>query len=150
MTTTTLDKIGKKNGDNFTQDDISKIDNNTQKIQTVINGLSTVASTGSYNDLIDKPTIPTSGGTGGSIVTASSTNGNIKINGTETVVYTAPTYTKSDVGLGNVDNTSDLNKPISIATQNALNTKATVVALTASEYSALSSPNPTTLYLIIV
>lgn len=32
--------------------------------------------------------------------------------------------TKSTVGLGNVDNTSDLNKPISTATQNALNAKA--------------------------
>ena len=31
--------------------------------------------------------------------------------------------TKSDVGLNNVDNTSDLNKPISIATQNALDDK---------------------------
>ena len=31
--------------------------------------------------------------------------------------------TKSDIGLGNVDNTSDLNKPISTATQNALNAK---------------------------
>lgn len=31
--------------------------------------------------------------------------------------------TKSQVGLGNVDNTSDLNKPISTATQNALNNK---------------------------
>lgn len=31
--------------------------------------------------------------------------------------------TKSDVGLGNVDNTSDLNKPISTATQTALNSK---------------------------
>lgn len=30
---------------------------------------------------------------------------------------------KGDVGLGNVDNTSDLNKPISTATQTALNTK---------------------------
>lgn len=30
---------------------------------------------------------------------------------------------KSDVGLGNVDNTSDLNKPISTATQTALNSK---------------------------
>ena len=35
--------------------------------------------------------------------------------------------TKSDIGLGNVDNTSDLNKPISTATQNALNTKANIV-----------------------
>lgn len=31
---------------------------------------------------------------------------------------------KADVGLGNVDNTSDLNKPISTATQTALNGKA--------------------------
>ena len=35
--------------------------------------------------------------------------------------------TKTDIGLGNVDNTSDLNKPISTATQNALNTKANIV-----------------------
>ena len=32
-------------------------------------------------------------------------------------------YTKSDVGLGNVDNTSDANKPISSATQTVLNNK---------------------------
>ena len=31
--------------------------------------------------------------------------------------------TKNDIGLGNVDNTSDLNKPISTATQTALNNK---------------------------
>ena len=36
----------------------------------------------------------------------------------------APKYTKVDVGLGNVDNTSDLNKPISTATKNALDKKA--------------------------
>ena len=34
--------------------------------------------------------------------------------------------TKADIGLGNVDNTSDLNKPISTATQLALNTKADI------------------------
>ena len=34
--------------------------------------------------------------------------------------------TKTDVGLGNVDNTSDLNKPISTATQTALDTKTNV------------------------
>lgn len=33
-------------------------------------------------------------------------------------------YTKSNVGLGNVDNTADLDKPISTATQTALNAKA--------------------------
>ena len=34
------------------------------------------------------------------------------------------TLTKVDVGLGNVDNTADLDKPISTATQTALDTKA--------------------------
>lgn len=36
----------------------------------------------------------------------------------------AVSLAKGDVGLGNVDNTSDANKPISTATQNALNAKA--------------------------
>lgn len=40
---------------------------------------------------------------------------------------TKPTYSKSEVGLGNVDNTSDANKPISTATQTALNGKANVL-----------------------
>lgn len=35
----------------------------------------------------------------------------------------AVTLTKSDVGLGNVDNTSDANKPLSTATQTALTAK---------------------------
>ena len=35
--------------------------------------------------------------------------------------------TKADIGLGNVDNTSDLNKPISTATQNAYLTKVITV-----------------------
>lgn len=41
-----------------------------------------------------------------------------------TMISTAiSTLTKSSVGLGNVDNTSDINKPISTATQTALNGK---------------------------
>lgn len=52
----------------------------------------------------------------------STTNGNIKINGTETTVYTHPSgtnphgTTKNDVGLGNVDNTADANKSVKYAT----------------------------------
>ena len=38
--------------------------------------------------------------------------------------------TKAQVGLGNVDNTSDTNKPISTATQNALNLKANLASPT--------------------
>ena len=40
----------------------------------------------------------------------------------------AITLVKADVGLGNVDNTSDANKPVSAATQTALNTKVDKVA----------------------
>jgi hypothetical protein len=39
------------------------------------------------------------------------------------------TLTSSDVGLGNVDNTSDLNKPVSTATQTALNGKQSTVTV---------------------
>ena len=39
----------------------------------------------------------------------------------------AVTLVKSDVGLANVDNTSDVNKPVSSATQTALNAKANTV-----------------------
>lgn len=53
----------------------------------------------------------------------SNTNGNIKINGTETTVYTHPGSgtnphgtTKSDIGLENVDNTADVNKSVKHAT----------------------------------
>lgn len=42
---------------------------------------------------------------------------------------------KNDVGLGNVDNTSDLNKPISTATQAILNTKPNTSALAAVAFS---------------
>jgi hypothetical protein len=41
-----------------------------------------------------------------------------------TAAKTALSYTKGDVGLGNVDNTSDANKPVSTAQQTALNLKA--------------------------
>lgn len=41
----------------------------------------------------------------------------------------AVTLAKGDVGLGNVDNTSDANKPVSAAQQNALNLKADTTAV---------------------
>ena len=53
------------------------------------------------------------------------------------------TPSKSDVDLGNVDNTSDLNKPISTATQNALNGKANSSDLNAHT-SNTSNPHKVT------
>ena len=50
----------------------------------------------------------------------------------------AVVLTKSDVGLGNVDNTSDLNKPISTATQTALDKKADKTELFSGSYNDLT------------
>jgi hypothetical protein len=75
---------------------------------------------------------------------------------------TFQTLDKTAVGLGNVDNTSDLDKPVSTATQTALNGKISsnitgitgadaitnAVSLTTAEYTAIASPNASTLYII--
>jgi len=59
------------------------------------------------------------------------------------------TVTKTDIGLGNVDNTSDLNKPISTATQTALDgkepadptiLKSANIGVTVQGYSSLLDP----------
>lgn len=56
-----------------------------------------------------------------------------------TFTGTVSGITKSMVGLGNVDNTSDLNKPISTATQAALDTKANSSDLTDKANTNLSN-----------
>lgn len=65
-----------------------------------------------------------------------------------------PLLSKDAVGLGNVDNTSDVNKPVSAATQTSLNAKAAglngVTGLwrgTQTAYNALT-PDPNVVYII--
>jgi hypothetical protein len=96
-----------------------------------ITGLATVATTGAYADLTGKPTIPT--------LTSQLTNdsGFLTTNAVSSVAGKTGVVTlvKADVGLGSVDNTTDLNKPISTATQTALNAKEnTITAGTTSQY----------------
>lgn len=55
----------------------------------------------------------------------------------------AVTLAKADVGLGNVDNTSDLDKPVSSATQQALDAKAPETHV--HSWSDITSGAPTTL-----
>jgi len=107
--------------------------------------LATVAMTGNYCDLINKPEIPSAqiqsdwGQTNTNLpdyIKNKPTIGNATItlqkNGTNVDCFelnqTANkclnlTLNKCDVGLNNVDNTSDADKPISTATQTALNCK---------------------------
>lgn len=68
----------------------------------------------------------------------------------------AHTHTKSEVGLANVDNTSDANKPVSTAQQTALDSKipkgTNVEGFwrgTQAEYDAIGTKVSTTIYFII-
>lgn len=74
----------------------------------------------------------------GSYVPSSRT---ITINSTTQDLSTNRSWTidKASVGLGNVDNTSDLNKPISTATQTALNAKQDNITLTTTGTSGAAT-----------
>jgi len=79
-----------------------------------------------------------------------------------TLLGIASLATKQTVGLANVDNTSDANKPVSTAVQSELNTKVSsqttgiagataitnIVSISQANYDALPVKNPSTLYVI--
>lgn len=56
--------------------------------------------------------------------------------------------TKSQVGLENVDNTSDENKPVSTPQKEYIDSVVGLVSTTKEDYEALETKNPNTLYLI--
>ena len=78
-----------------------------------------------------------SGGGGGSVtandITDAGTSGKDVLRAsTVAAIKTVLNLVKADVGLANVDNTSDANKPISTATQSALNLKADTSSVASS------------------
>ncbi len=129
--------------------------------------LATVATSGSYADLSNKPTIPATAADIGlgnvdntadlakPISTAQQAALDLKANSSAlATVATSGSYadlsnkptipaTAADIGLGNVDNTADLAKPISTAQQAALNQKANSADLsavaTSGSYADLSN-----------
>lgn len=113
------------------------LDNNTVKdvIGTTISGVSGIAF--SYDSIGKTATISLSDPT---IQSTDVTDFNSAVSGLVNGIYAplnSPTFTgtvngisKSMVGLGNVDNTSDADKPVSSATQSALNLKASLAGST--------------------
>lgn len=96
-------------------------------------GLAKLSSDGL--SVVDKDGNPIAGGEGG-VAGVSSVNGRIGI----------VTLSKTDVGLTNADNTSDANKPVSTATQTALNLKANLAspALTGTPTVPTAAPGTDT------
>jgi hypothetical protein len=94
--------------------------------KTKLDGLATVATSGSYADLTNKPTLGSAASTSSSAY-ATAAQGILA----DSAVQPAG-LTKTAVGLGNVDNTSDANKPISTAVATALAGKTSPADVTAA------------------
>ena len=169
----TLDKnaVGLSNVDN-TSDANKPISNATQTALNNKQDVLTEDNVGSFMDLeLSTKSAPTSGDTvlardiltnkaveipieslggGGSGLALGETSSTAYRGDRGKIAYdhSQVTHDKTLVGLGNVDNTSDLNKPISTATQTALDLKENV----ANKATDLSSPNnnkyPTTLAVV--
>jgi hypothetical protein len=98
-----------------------------------VSGLAPVATTGAYSDLTGLPFIPSD--------TSDLTNGAAFITSAQAPVQSvagrtgAVVVTKADVGLSNVDNTSDVNKPTSTAQQASIDLKMT-------QHNANADPHP--------
>ena len=95
--------------------------------------LSKVGQTGEYGDLLNKPTLGTASAQNSTAFATAAQGAKadtaLQYETDPTVPAWAkqplkPSYNKSEIGLGDVDNTSDANKPVSTATQTALNNKA--------------------------
>lgn len=110
---------------------------NQTDLQTAFNAkantssLATVAITGAYADLTGKPTLGTAAATAATdyatAAQGATADSALQPNGNGSGLTG---LTKGQVGLGNVDNTSDANKPVSTATQTALNLKANLASPT--------------------
>lgn len=111
------------------------VDHMIEKITTLIKGKANNSHKHTKNDITDFPKL----GTASSKDVASSGNASATqvVMGNDTRLSdarkasdvstwakssTKPSYTKSEVGLGNVDNTSDTSKPVSTAQQTAIDT----------------------------
>lgn len=96
-----------------------------------VSGLAPVASSGAYNDLTGKPTIPT--------LVSQLTNDSGYLTSVPVTSVAGRTgavvLTSADVGLGNADNTSDVNKPTSTAQQASIDLKMT-------QHNAAADPHP--------
>ena len=104
-----------------------------------------------YNDPAGTITLAASGGTGGGITVEDAVDAigaalvagnNIDITYNDaagTITVDVETLTKADVALSNVDNTSDANKPVSTATQTALNAKQDTATLPETIYDTVAA-----------
>ena len=111
----------------------SQIKDQSVSLTVDVTGILPVANGGTGSNTLALNNVLLGNGTGALQAVAPGTAANVlRSNGTS---WASTALTKSDVGLANVDNTSDASKPVSTATQTALNGKeATITAGTTAQY----------------
>jgi hypothetical protein len=125
LTGMTKGQVGLANVDNTADVNkpISTLAQAALNLKANTSSLALVATSGAYGDLTGKPTL----GTAAALNTGVA-SGNIPLLGASGLPAVGGSLltglTKGQVGLGSVDNTSDSAKPVSTATQTALNAKA--------------------------
>jgi hypothetical protein len=111
----------------------SQIKDQSVSLTLDVTGILPVANGGTGSNTLALNNVLLGNGNGALQAVAPGTAANVlRSNGT---TWASAALTKSDVGLANVDNTSDASKPISTATQTALNAKEpTITAGTTAQY----------------
>jgi uncharacterized protein (DUF697 family) len=127
---------------NVTDTEIGYLDGVTSAIQTQINAKA------ADSDLTTHTGATEAHGATGAVVGTTNTQTLTNKTLTSPVINTPTGITKSDIGLANVDNTSDANKPVSTATQTALDAKLALaggtmsgeIAMGANKITGLGAP----------
>jgi hypothetical protein len=118
---------------NVTDTEIGYLDGVTSAIQTQINAKA------ADSDLTTHTGATEAHGATGAVVGTTNTQTLTNKTLTSPVINTPTGITKSDIGLANVDNTSDANKPVSTATQTALDAKLALAGGTMSGEIAMGT-----------
>jgi hypothetical protein len=116
--TATAAEINILDGATLSTAELNYVDGVTSAIQTQLNDKA------ASSDLTTHTGATEAHGATGAVVGTTNTQTLINKTLTSPVINTPTGITKSDVGLANVDNTSDASKPVSTATQTALDLKA--------------------------
>jgi len=116
--TATAAELNILDGATLNTTELNYVDGVTSSIQTQLDAKASSA------DLTTHANLTEAHGATGAVVGTTNTQTLTNKTLTSPVINTPTGITKSDVGLGNVDNTSDANKPVSTAAQAALDLKA--------------------------